>query len=180
MIKMKNKRSLLYIGPKWIRWTLSILFLLTVACGIYFIYLYNDLLESKTAGYEETKQQLLKAETLAEVDKIETFHGKEAYHVAYGKDQNEQSKLVFYPLKGKEKQLLTVNQADIVSKSEMKEQWRQECDQCEFIRITPALVDGKELWELTYIDDSNRYVFDYLDMHDGSRYEQMRFKSMFK
>ncbi|WP_249260855.1 DUF5590 domain-containing protein [Virgibacillus pantothenticus] len=151
-----------------------------VSCSIYLIFLYNDLLDSKTAGYEETKQQLLKAESLTEIDKVETFYGKEAYHVVYGKDEDGQNKLIFYPLKGKEKKLTTVDQSEILSKSEIKNTWKQECDQCELVRITPALVDGNELWELTYVDSSKRYVFDYLDMYDGSRYEQMRFKSMFK
>ncbi|WP_077320595.1 cell wall elongation regulator TseB-like domain-containing protein [Virgibacillus proomii] len=177
---MKNKLSSLFTNPKWLKWSLFAIIFIIVSCGIYLTVLYMDLLDSKTAGYEETKQQLLKAGSLKEVTDIETFNGENAYHVVYGKDKKGKNKIIFYPLKGKEKQLTTVDQAEILNKEAILTDWKKECSSCKFIKITPALVDGKELWELTYVDSSGRYVFDYFDMYDGSRYEQYRLKRMFK
>ncbi|WP_200411216.1 cell wall elongation regulator TseB-like domain-containing protein [Virgibacillus salexigens] len=175
---MKIRPSSLYTGPKWLTWSLLIIIIFLISCFIYMIYLYIDLKDSKTAGYEETKQQLLKANTLNDISKVETFHGDEAYHVVFGTD-DQQDKIIFYPLEGKEKNLTTVNQSEIISKDAIINEWEQQCSDCELVKVTPALVEDNKLWELTYIDASNRYVLDYVSIYDGSRYEQYRLKSMF-
>ncbi|MBR7795581.1 MAG: DUF5590 domain-containing protein [Bacillota bacterium] len=175
---MRIRQSSRFTGPKWLKWSLLISIIILISCFIYMIFLYVDLKESKTAGYAETERQLLKANALTEVTAIKTFNGEKAYHVVFGKDGKEE-KIIFYPLEGKKKNLTTINQSEIIAEDAIIDDWKQQCNQCEFVKITPALVNENALWELTYKDQSGRYVLDYLSIYDGSRYEQYRLKRMF-
>ena len=177
---MKNDSYSRYKKNNWLFWSLVIVLIILIASFIYGVFIYLDLKDSKTAGFEETKKQILNATSITEIEKIEQFNGEEAYHVIYGKNEKDEKKLIFYPLKGKEKNLTTINQSDIISKEQMLQEWRAQCKGCKLVKIVPALVDKKALWEITYNDQSNKYVLDYLSIYDGSRYEQYRLKRMFK
>lgn len=164
----------------WFFWSLIIILIILIICFIYSVFLYYDVKASKTEGFAETEKQIINATSITEVDKIEQFNGDEAYHVIFGKDDKEEQKIIFYPLKGKEKDLTTIKQADVISEDQILNEWKGQCKDCKLVKIVPALVDDKALWEITYSDGSNRYVLDYLSIYDGSRYEQYRFKRMFK
>lgn len=164
----------------WFLWSLIITLVIIISCFIYALFLYHDLKESKSAGFEETEKQILDGTSITEVEKIEQFNGEEAFHVVYGENKEHEKKIIFYPLKGTEKNLTTINESEIISKKQVLDKWREQCQDCELVKIVPALVDNKALWELTYNDKSNRYVLDYLSLYDGSRFEQYRFKQMFK
>ncbi|MBP1969583.1 uncharacterized protein YpmB [Virgibacillus natechei] len=178
---MKYKQqNFSYTGRRGkIFWIFLILLILLVSCFIYVIFLYLDIQESKTAGFEETERQIIQATSITEIEKIEQFNGAEAYHVIFGKNEDNEEKIIFYPLEGNEKTLTTVEKNEIVLAETIKSGWSEQCTGCEFINIVPAMVDDEPLWELAYNDDSNRYILDYLSMYDGSRYEQYRFNRMF-
>ncbi|AIF45449.1 hypothetical protein X953_11015 [Virgibacillus sp. SK37] len=157
-----------------------IFLIVIISCFIYLLFLYLDLKDSKTEGFADTKQQILQATSIEEIDKINKFNGEEAYHVIFGTTDSGKKQIIFYPLQGKKKDLTTIDQSDIIAEEAIIGEWKQQCSSCEFIKITPALVNDKPLWELTYRDESDRYVLDYLSIYDGSRYEQYRFKQMFE
>jgi uncharacterized protein YpmB len=164
----------------WFFWSLIIILIILITGLIYAVFLYQDVKASKTEGFDETKKQILNATSITEIDKIEQFNGEEAYHVIFGKDNKGVKKIIFYPLKGKEKNLTTIKQSDMVSEDQIQGEWKANCEHCKLVKIVPALVDNKPLWEITYSDESGRYVLDYLSLYDGSRYEQYRFRQMFK
>lgn len=177
---MINDRYSRFNGRRWVLWS-SVLFLIVlISCIIYALFLYLDLMDSKTAGFEETKNQILSNTSITSIEKIEQFNGNEAYHVVYGENKDKEEKIIFYPLKGKEKNLTTIDQTEIFTKKQVLSQWKEQCNGCELVKIVPALVEDKALWEITYSDKSDRYVLDYISLYDGSPFEQYRFKRMFK
>lgn len=155
----------------------SILFISAVVYGIF---LYVDLVEQRTKAHERTERALLEQTALEQVEKIENFHGDEPYHIVYGRNEQGTEQLIFYPLEGTEKTLTIVDMDEILPESAMIGMWQTECDGCEFVKITPALLDDKILWELVYYDAENRYVLDYRSIYDGTPYEQISFASRFK
>ncbi|MBY7143514.1 DUF5590 domain-containing protein [Virgibacillus sp. NKC19-3] len=177
---MKNKRNAVFLGRSWLFWSVLIFILLTVSCLLYAMFLYLDVMDSKTAGVEETKEQILNATAITEIDKIEQFNGTESYHVVFGKDEDNEEKIIFYPLEGNEKTLTTIDKSEIVTEESVRNQWMNECSGCELLNIVPALVDDTPLWEIAYNDNSNRYILDYLSIYDGTRYEQYRLNRMFQ
>jgi uncharacterized protein YpmB len=173
---MYNQTSKL---KKIIIWASIILLILFISAVIYSFFLYQDIMESKTEGFSETETQILDATSLVSIDKIEQFNGEEPYHVVFGENEANEEKIIFYPLEGQEKQLTVLDKTEIVAEETILSQWQNECSECELIKAVPAIKDENVLWEVTYFDESERYILDYLSIYDGSRYERYRFTQMF-
>ncbi|MDO6450744.1 DUF5590 domain-containing protein [Oceanobacillus profundus] len=164
---------------KWLLWSSLTLLIILIALGIYGIVLYNNLYDSKTAGFDETSRQILSQTSITEIEKIEQYNGSAAYHVLFGKNDANEEKLIFYPLEGNEKSLTTIDKSEILTEEEIIERWQAECDSCELIKVTPALEENEALWEIAYNDMNDDYVLDYKSIYDGSDVHMYRFKRMF-
>src|SRR5699024_3073215 len=164
---------------RFVVWSFIIFSIVVLLCFIFAVVLYNDLYDSKTANHSETEKIILEQTSITEIDHIEHFFGEEAYHVVYGKNEQDEEKIIFYPLEEEEKNITTIDLATVLSKEQMVQEWQQNCTSCQFVDITPALMDGEELWEITYQDEQNRYVLAYYSMDNAAVYEQLFFKSMF-
>lgn len=140
-----NRQFSQFTAPRWLKISLLILFILILSCSIYGVILYNNLKDSKTAGYDETKNQILNHTSITEIEKIEQFNGAEAYHVIFGKNDNGESKMIFYPLKGNEKNLTTIDQSEIIPSEEILGQWNGQCQNCELVKLVPALIEDEAL-----------------------------------
>ncbi|GAB3066205.1 cell wall elongation regulator TseB-like domain-containing protein [Virgibacillus ainsalahensis] len=163
----------------WVKWSLLAIAIFALICLIFAIFLYKDIQKDENSAYAETEAQLLGATSLTEVSKIEQFNGSEAYHVVFGKNEDNEEKIIFYPLAGREKNLTTIDRNEIIPEEEIQSQWSEQCNGCELIEIVPALDDGNELWEITYYDEANNYVFAYVSIYDGAQHKQYRLNSMF-
>jgi len=182
----RNKNRLLSLNkPKrrnwFIIWGIIGISAVVLFCIIYAIVLYNNLYDSKTANYSETEEVILEQTSLKEIDTIEHFFGDEAYHVVYGKNEQGEEKIIFYPLEEEdgEKNITTIDFENVLSKEQIIQEWQQNCTSCQFVNLTPALLDEEELWEVAYQDEQNRYVLAYYSMDDAEIYERLFFKSMF-
>ncbi|WP_339227996.1 DUF5590 domain-containing protein [Oceanobacillus sp. FSL K6-2867] len=164
---------------KWLLWTSLPILIILIALGIYGIVLYNNLYNSKTAGFDETSKQILSQTSITEIDKIEQYNGSKAYHVLFGKNGEGEEKLIFYPLEGKEKSLTTIDKSEILTEEEIVSRWESECNNCKLIKVTPALEENEALWEIAYNDMNNDYVLDYKSIYDGSSVHTYRFQRMF-
>ncbi|MFC3038905.1 DUF5590 domain-containing protein [Virgibacillus xinjiangensis] len=173
---MNINRSL----PGWIKWGAVALITIAIIGVVFAAVLYYGIQQELTETMAETEQVLLDATSLQEIDMIEQFNGSEAFHVVYGRNGEDEEKIIFYPLEGKEKNLTTIDRSEIIPKDEIADTWKNDCNECELVQIVPALVDGEELWEITYWDKSNRYVFDYVSIYDGSPYEMYRLDPIFE
>lgn len=183
MFKRNNNRYLSLEKPKrknrLLLWSISFIFLIILACVIAAFILYNHLYDIKTAGMDDTKEQILDQTSIVEIDQVELFNGEKPYHVVYGKNDQDEEKIIFHPLEGKERNITTIDASEILSKEQMVHIWQLECESCRFIEISPALIDEKPLWEIAYRDAQDRYVLAYYSMYDATKYEQLLFKSMF-
>ncbi|MCF3941616.1 cell wall elongation regulator TseB-like domain-containing protein [Oceanobacillus alkalisoli] len=164
---------------KWLIFSMITFLLLFISMFIYGIFLYMDLNSERTEGHEATKRELLKQTEITEISKIENFNGEAAYHVVYGKSEEGNGKIIFYPLEGNEKTLTTVDSTEVLAPSSMIDRWQSDCRTCQLVKITPALLDEEILWELVYYDENDRYVFDYRSIYDGSDYEEIRYLRKF-
>ncbi|MBP2078301.1 DUF5590 domain-containing protein [Oceanobacillus polygoni] len=163
----------------WLLWSSLSLLVILLGLGIYGIVLYNNLYDSKTAGFDETSRQILSQTSITEIEKIEQYNGSKAYHVLFGSNDADEEKLIFYPLEGKEKSLTTIDKSEILTEEEIISRWQSECNSCKLIKVTPALEDDEALWEIAYNDVNDEYVLDYKSIYDGSPVHMYRFKRMF-
>ncbi|WP_158701733.1 cell wall elongation regulator TseB-like domain-containing protein [Lentibacillus sp. Marseille-P4043] len=177
---MKIKQYSQSIVPSWLKWILLIICLVLISCLIYIGFLYHSIQESKNAGFNDTKERVLKNTELTEIDRISKFQGKKTYHILFGSTNDQDEKIVFVPIPSSKSENITIIDAsDILHEQNVIDQWQEQCKKCELIDVTPAMIENKALWEVTYKDSSDRYTFDYLSIYDGSRFQQIRLKSMF-
>lgn len=172
----KSSRSALIL-----KWSLVTFIILLIACVVYMIFLYYEIQQTKTSGYTDVKEIVLRDTEVTEIDQILRFHGDKAYYVVYGKTIGAEEQIVFIPFEQKQDDegLTVIHQKDTISKDSIINKWQEQCNNCKLIKVIPGMLNNEPLWEITYIDPSDRYVFDYLSIYDGSQYEQLRFKRMF-
>ena|SRR5690625_1473150 len=173
---VKNKPFAPRIGK-----LIIILLVLLILLGIIFygIYLYRYIESSRVDGLEVTKTDMIQSGQLADVTELYHFQDKEAYHILIGIDKNQKEKILFVPL-DQDKEVTSLDTDDLLSKEQVKQNIVNDCQLCNITSITPAMVDNKPLWEITYFDEKDRYVIDYLSMDDGSRFEQLRMYRKYK
>lgn len=177
---MKNRLYSRFIVPKWVKWGIGVVCLVLVSCFIYSVYLYYEVQQNKTARYENIKENVLQSTDISTIEKIEQYHGEKAYFILYGVTDDNKQKLIFYPSERKKEDLTIIEKSEIIPEETIKKGWNSQCKNCELIEIAPAIVDDKPVWEITFIDSSNRYVIDYLSIYDAKRIEQIRLKQMYK
>jgi len=171
---MKNKYAL----HRWFKWGTIIFGIAVVLILGYGAVVYKSIQNDKTEGFNESKQTILAQTEVIHEDHMTAFYGEEAFHILFGRTDSSEAKIVFLPLNNDD-DLTVLDQSDIISKSEIKQDWHRQCTHCSLVKITPAMIKNKPLWEITYKDRQNRYVFDYLSMYDASRYERYAFRKMF-
>lgn len=158
---------------------ISVLIILLIVLT-YFGVTYNALQKSKTAGFQSTKDHVLDQTDIIQIHHVETFQEMDTYHIVFGKTAEDIEQVIFVPISNPDKALTIVDKADIIGKEVIETEWSSHCEQCKLVSIKPAMLSHTPLWELTYYDGSNRYVFDYVSMNDGSSFEKIRLQREFK
>jgi uncharacterized protein YpmB len=172
-----NKRT--FELPSVMKWIIGIFFVLCMVVLVFLIILYNQIQDSKVQGNQEAEQRVIQESTIDQIIKTTRFFGETGYHIIYGKTNDNVVQIAFLPDKP-ESNIVVINEEDIVSSDEVQQAWQQDCSSCQLIKIVPAMLKGDPLWEISYEDEANRYVLEYVSMYDGSQYEEFRFKKMFE
>lgn len=155
-----------------------VLLVILVLLG-YLIYMYKSIENDKTKGFDETEKHIYEVTEIVSVDKITSFQSEELFHVITGKDSNKQKLIVFLPLEDKEN-VTIIPYSETIPEENMIKSWNDTCKNCTSLTTNYAMINGEPLWELTYNDGSNRYVFDYFSLADGEQYEQLRLYQKYK
>lgn len=176
---MQNNRQKSF-SFMWIKLGVVFLLIVMIVMITYFIVTYNGLQKSLNKGFTETTDVVLAETDIVEIEQIERFQELAEYHIVFGKTADGIDQIVFVLKDNQTENITIVNRADIMDKDIIEERWRSNCQQCNLISVKPAFLSRTPLWELTYYDESNRYVFDYVSMADGSLFETVRLKRKFK
>src|SRR5690625_230370 len=132
----------------------------------------------------KTSNKIIQETELSDIKEKYYFQENEFYHIFKGESdsQEEMFASVNFPEEAKKIEndnIKTYKSEDLVSEETILNEWEQTCNQCEFIKIQPAIIDNELLWEIKYNDADNRYVFDYYLMSDGTDFESFRLRRNF-
>lgn len=172
----ENKKSM------WLKWILLAIGLGVFMSFLYAFYVYQSIQSERTTGFDDSETFILDNTELVEIDLIEAYYGEETYHIIFGETKNNEQKIAFLPISDHvdDDNLTIIDYSKIVPEEEILNQINEQCQECQVKKINPAMIDDNPLWEITYRDQNNRYVFDYLSIYDGSRFERLQLKPMFK
>jgi len=146
---------------------------------IYTLFLYYDVRHDKFTGLNHAEERVASETKMTTIDTISRFHGEDAYYVMFGETKEGDKQIAFVPLLNKEKKITMIDQNEIISKESVEKQWYNECNDCDLIKITPGIIDDDPVWELTYVNEKEHYVIEYVSIYDGSTAEHVKVKQMF-
>lgn len=158
---------------KYLFWGLGVSLLLLF---FLFIYIYIQIIQDKTSTFDHSKQAAIEETPLEVTNSVTRYHGEYRYDIVAGEGVDETKGYAFVPINNKDEDIFYQMLTNTTTEQEMLSSWKSSCNGCELISIQPAIDKGNPLWELTYVDDKNRYVLDYFLMKNGDFYEQLRFK----
>ncbi|UOQ85852.1 cell wall elongation regulator TseB-like domain-containing protein [Gracilibacillus salinarum] len=166
-----KKQSLPFIGPnKW--WLIVALIVIVALIAIYyFVSLYQDVIESKTNQFDEVRQYTLANTSLDQIHSMERYHGDQLYYVLEGEDDQQQDTLayVFQTEDGQWDNHL-YNEESFYSEKELLTEWRDRCNECEYLGSTFGIDEEMPILEIKYMDTSDRLVYEHVLLEDKTHY----------
>lgn len=140
----------------------------------YLFILYQQLETSKIGDYAEIEATVINSTEITTVDKITFFQEKLSYYIVTGTDEVANEYIAFLPETTGDGDIQIIETSETIPQDTMKQIWNDDCNSCKLKKMNYAKINGNILWELTYIDQKNRYVMDYFDLFDGKRFERLR------
>lgn len=160
----------------WKRVLLFVLLFSILATFISAFMYYRTIMESKNEGFDEAIEFVLQHTDMIQVNDVNYFQEAEGYFILEATDQSENNYFIFLqdtqPFSTNS--LFIVAQSELLSVKTLENEFQNECRNCELVQSKPAMIDHIPLWELTYYDESNRYVIEYKYLKNGQTYEKLR------
>src|SRR5690625_2780856 len=155
---------------------LIIIFLvLAILIGVvlYAIYLYSFIESSRLKDLSITKSKLIQTGQMTEITEMYHFQDKEAYHIFFGLNKDKNNIIIFVPVAQDDDELTVIDTDKTLPEEKAKQRILDECSSCDIIATSPAMIDDRPLWEVTYFDKKNRYVIHSLSFYDVSLFDQI-------
>lgn len=137
---------------------------------LFFSWMYFEINKDRTAGQEDASKIALEETKLSEVDQVTVYRGEQTVHIVEGKSNQGDHGLIYIDLKEK-KVIEQLFNEKVISKEALKQKWSQSCGGCEFKYIQYAFEENQPVYEMSYIDEKNRYVLDYFKL-SGESFDQ--------
>lgn len=135
---------------------------------------YDAALEPKQSLIETAKERAKQKVSFAHIQDIYTYYGEKAYVVLVGTDRKGTKKIAWVPEKGGQ---IVVKRAERgMTEQEAIEQLKAKRHPKEIVSAKLGMEKGVPLWELTYIDQDNRYSFYYISFEDGTFLKRYSFQ----
>ncbi|MDQ0218957.1 peptidase [Peribacillus cavernae] len=127
---------------------------------------YINALGPKKDAARESFQSARKISGLVTMDEFYIYNGKDSYNVVIGKTKDGEKKVVWLPNDNKKKPV-TENYHDGKSEKEILQIAEKQLHPEKIISVKLGMESSTPLWEVTYLDESNRYNYDYYDFQSG-------------
>ncbi|CAI7727993.1 MULTISPECIES: cell wall elongation/penicillin-binding protein regulator TseB [Bacillus] len=152
---------------KKIIWIISSVAALVLLIGIIsFSWIYQIAMGQKEEGHEAAIERAKKQASLAQVEQVDTFVGKEKQFVVEGKNKQNEAIYVWVPASKKEKVIAKKAKEGITS-NQAVQAVQKENTISKLKNVQLAREGDVLLWEVTYLNENNQYSFSYVDFTTG-------------
>ncbi|PEK26423.1 cell wall elongation regulator TseB-like domain-containing protein [Bacillus wiedmannii] len=156
------------------KWIFAIVIVI-VASGIYGAYVYNKAMEKKIHKEEKSVEIAKEKAKLTKVKSVDYYNGNSSYTVVQGVDEKGEQIIVWVP--NKKGNVLVKKKSEGIPEKEalqnLAEQATGKGDEPkpkpkEIIKVKLGAQNDIPLWEITYIDQEDRYTYYYLEFQNGA------------
>jgi uncharacterized protein YpmB len=138
------------------------------------ISVYQDALKPKLSMEAKALERAKEKIALTQIDRTYTYYGNESYIVFVGRTKQGKRYVVWVPEK---KGKIVVKRAGSgITETEAIAKLKADHHPKKIISAKLGMEKGVPLWELTYIDQYNRYSFYYLSFTDGTFLKRYSFQ----
>lgn len=155
------------------KWIFAIIIVI-VASGIYGAYVYNKAMEKKIPNESKSVEIAKEKAKLTKVKSVDYYNGKSTYTVVQGVDEKGEQIIVWVP--DKKGNVLVKKKSEGISEKEalqrLAEQATGKGDKSkpkpkQIVKVKLGAENDIPLWEITYIDQEDRYTYYYLEFQNG-------------
>ncbi|MEH7775229.1 cell wall elongation/penicillin-binding protein regulator TseB [Bacillus altitudinis] len=152
---------------KKIVWIISSIAALVLLIGIIsFSWIYQIAMGQKEEGHQAAIERAKKQASLAQVEQVDTFVGKEKQFIVEGKNKKNEAIYVWVPASKKEKVIAKKAKEGITS-TQAVQAVQKENTISKLKNVQLAREGDVLLWEVTYLNENDQYSFSYVDFTTG-------------
>lgn len=152
---------------KKIVWIISSIAALVLLIGIIsFSWIYQIAMGQKEEGHQAAIERAKKQASLAQVEQVDTFVGKEKQFIVEGKNKQNAAIYVWVPASKKEKVIAKKAKEGITS-NQAVQAVQKENTISKLKNVQLAREGDVLLWEVTYLNENDQYSFSYVDFTTG-------------
>ncbi|WAA10583.1 DUF5590 domain-containing protein [Fervidibacillus albus] len=158
------------------KFILFLFFLIIIALFSGSIILYKTAFDGIKWNKELAIDLVLQETEMEAVDDVEWFHYNETYYVVYGTTKDGEDMIVWIPKSDSNNYVVKMADEGL-SEQEVIERFQNGLNDFttddypkEIVRVKLGIVDDFPAYEITYIDQKDRYSFIYIDFYKGEWY----------
>ncbi|MFC7060424.1 hypothetical protein ACFQIC_00885 [Halobacillus seohaensis] len=155
--------------PSWVRWILLIIGVLFIIMFSFLTWMYLHIEDSRTNHYDDVRNFVESENILNNIEEVVRYNGESPIYIVNG-----EGSYLFVDLEANEV-LATIASKDMIGINSAQKSVT-ECNECELIDTRLAYEENRPVWEVTYTDESNRYVFEYIDLENGREVQRFAFR----
>ncbi|WP_216829212.1 cell wall elongation regulator TseB-like domain-containing protein [Alkalihalobacterium elongatum] len=148
------------------KWVITCICLLVFAAIGISSYFYQTMRSPITEQEQLAIERALNETELSVVDDVSFYHGTEPYIVVKGRTDQDDTGLIAWV--GEEERIIVKNVADGLSKEEVRHFAQNELAPKELISVRLGIENRLPIYEITYIDENDRYSFYYITFEEGT------------
>ena len=118
--------------------------------------------EAGNVAFEKAKEE----GGLETMEEFYLYNGQDSYSVIIGEGEKGTKKIVWLP-EDKKKEIVVENYKDGKSKKEILNIVKEKLNPQKIISVKLGMEKNVPLWEVTYLDESERFNYDYYDFKTG-------------
>ncbi|WP_409301338.1 DUF5590 domain-containing protein [Peribacillus sp. SCS-155] len=147
---------------KWVIFAAALVICIGGVTAAAYIHALGPKKEAADIAFKEAKD----AAGIVTMDDFYVYNGKDSYNVVVGETKKGTKKVIWLPNK-KGSQPVIENYDTGISKSEITRIANKQLKPAKIISLKLGMEQDVPLWEVTYLDKSNRYNYDYYDFKSG-------------
>lgn len=137
---------------------------------------YSNARGQYTKGHDQSVKIAKEKADLSSVDYIETFNGKTKYHIVAGENTKSEKVFVWIP-QSKKGNILVKKQKSGITEEQAVKNVKNEYNLKEILNVQLGIDENIPVWEVKYIDEFDRFTYDFVNFYDGKIQKHMAIRN---
>ncbi|WP_110112363.1 DUF5590 domain-containing protein [Bacillus sp. CGMCC 1.16541] len=149
------------------KWSILIGILVIVVISWQFASIYHQSVKGKQGDEEKAVALAQKEYELKDVTNVQTYFGKDTFYIVKATNDKGEKIIVWIPKDVKKNDMIMKKEASGITQSQARSLVEKERNPKEIKSVRLGMERQLPLWEITYIDEEDRFTYYYIDFESG-------------